>query len=415
MRLRLVQLLWALLALALGWAALRGYLRGGQDFRVFHHAGKLVLAGRWDLLYTDGPDRYLYAPGFALLIAPLSALPVSAALGLWLAGTLAALAGMFRHLSRRYGAVAVLFAGIFSFRALAIDLRYGQVNLWILAAAVWAISEWSHRHEASRRNGLRISWFLFSVAAVTKIYPLALFLFPVWGLCRGAEGDRRPSLEIAVAFFLGVLCVLGLPYLFHAYPLGGLEREWFAALSRKGLPTETHNQSFMAFLVRWVAAEPFHSLRLGGQTLQLGTGKFYAAPGLETLSFLAFIFFVATAAGVFRFVWRGFRFGQSGGFEAGLFVLALSFVPAHLIWKSYFVLGLPMLAAVFARVQALPGADERAKWASIYGVLGFSLAGGGLLPPFASAWMESASPFLWIHLAMVITGARLLWRRASSG
>src|SRR5271167_1673575 len=68
-----------LAALGTFWA----YQRGGHDFDVFYFAWKLVLQGRGLEIYNNSPDRYLYAPGFAWVFAPLGLLPKSLALAVW--------------------------------------------------------------------------------------------------------------------------------------------------------------------------------------------------------------------------------------------------------------------------------------------------------------------------------------------
>src|SRR5688572_26271382 len=71
-----------LVALGTWWA----FQRGGHDFNVFYHAWKLVLSGQGQIIYQESPDRFLYAPGFAWLFAPLAWLPRDLALALWCFG-----------------------------------------------------------------------------------------------------------------------------------------------------------------------------------------------------------------------------------------------------------------------------------------------------------------------------------------
>lgn len=395
MRARLSLALRGLVFVVLAWAVYAGFSRGGQDFAVFHYAGKLALEGRWDALYAEGPDRFLYAPGFAFLVSPLAALPAKAALGIWLALTLAAFGAAIRMLARAHGEIPVYLAVLFSVRPLLIDLRYGQVNLLILASAVWALLAWSERTgtRAARMN-LAASWFVFAIAACAKIYPLALFLFPIGGMLRDGAAGRTHG-RPAILGALGGAAFLLLPPLVH----GGVYAAWFDALARKGLPTDTHNQSFLAFLVRVVGGEPFYALGLGGEALR------FPGVGLSIVAMrgIWIVFTLAVLGALARLAFR-----RSGDFaDARLSVwigLALCFLPAHLIWKSYFVLGIPLLAAIFA--SAAEDAKFRRRLVAIALPLGLALAcaSGDGIGTRASAWIEACAPFFWIHLAAVVTG-----------
>jgi len=397
MRARLKPLLGFLIAFIFGWAAWVGLTRGGQDFRVFHYAGKLVLEGRWDALYQEGPDRYLYAPGFALLIAPFAALPEQPALFLWLALTLAAFAAAMRALSKRVGFVPVAFALLFSIRPIAIDLRYGQVNLFILSAAVWALLAWSERAEtrASRRN-LAFAWFVFAIAAFAKIYPLALFIFPLTALFWNLPANRRLAFTVLGAAAIGAgLLILTPSFVVGIYP------QWLDALARKGLPTDTHNQSLLATLTRVFGGESFYSLGMGGLPLR------FPGAGLS-LAITRGIWIGFSGVCLAALAWLATRkeADPARARMIGWLGLAICFLPAHLIWKSYFVLGIPLLAALFAET-ATP----------LFIVLGLFLAltSGDFVGARAAGWIEAVSPFFWIHLIAVITGfSRLRAPKVSS-
>jgi len=394
MRARLTPLLVSLVSLVFVWAIWNGYTRGGQDFRVFRYAGTLALAGKWSVLYTEGPDRFLYAPGFAALMTPFAALPPNVALAAWLGLTVTAFALSMRALARRIGWIPVLLAVLFSIRPLAIDLRYGQVNLLILASGVWAMIAWLERN-SNRGAGGRIflAWFLFSIAAFTKIYPLALLLFPLF------------SISIPALFGASAGAVLLLvPPIF----VGGIYPAWLDALSRKGLPTETHNQSLAAFFSRVFGGDSFHSLSLGGETLRFPFGPSSAAFGRTVW----FLFSLTVVAALFRLARRNGKMGDRDPLLMGV-ALAACFLPAHLIWKSYFVLGIPLLAALFFEAKN----DEVFFRKLFYPVLsaGIFLAFTSIdfVGPRTSAWIEAVSPFFWIHLALTITGYFRLFSRPS--
>src|SRR5271163_4705400 len=91
----------AFVALAIGtaWA----FTRGGDDFRVFYHAWSLVLSGHGSEIYQNSPDRFLYAPGFAWLFAPIAWLPTQWALALWCLAKIAVVSWVVRVSAKNLG------------------------------------------------------------------------------------------------------------------------------------------------------------------------------------------------------------------------------------------------------------------------------------------------------------------------
>jgi hypothetical protein len=72
---------WIGLGLLTVYATLKG-IKGGNDINVYLHAGSQFLTG--EDIYASNPfNRYLYSPLFALLMAPLSALPWAVARVIW--------------------------------------------------------------------------------------------------------------------------------------------------------------------------------------------------------------------------------------------------------------------------------------------------------------------------------------------
>jgi hypothetical protein len=407
MRTRLKKILSVFVAILFAWALWNGFTRGGQDFRVFHYAGKLVLEGRWDALYLEGPDRYLYAPGFALLFAPFSALPETPALGLWLAATVLAFAAAMRGLAKRTGAVPVLLAILFSVRAIAIDLRYGQVNLLILSAGVWAFLSWFDYDDGrTSRRSVALSWFCFSIVAFTKVYPLALFLFPVVALSRLGSRQSRAAGIALVAAALGAAVVL-VPPLF----VSGVYPAWLDALARKGLPTDTHNQSLLATLVRVFGGEPFYALGLGGQAIRFP--DYGATLSIAMTRFIWLSFSLLVMGGLGALAWRRDESSVRRPLVLGL-GFALCFLPAHLIWKSYFVLGIPLLAALFGEAERDSEYRKRISYPALLLGLGLACTSGDFVGPRAAAWIEAISPFLWVHLLAITTGFSRLFSRPRS-
>jgi hypothetical protein len=128
----------ALASLVTAVGTLWAFQKGASDFSVFLAAGKLVLTGQGMDIYARSPDRFLYAPGFAWLMAPLAFLPRELALALWCFAKAAVVGGVIaRGLRVRAGQIALAaWAVVLLARPVLIDFQYGQVNLFILGAGV---------------------------------------------------------------------------------------------------------------------------------------------------------------------------------------------------------------------------------------------------------------------------------------
>jgi hypothetical protein len=163
--------------------------------------------------------NYLYPPLVAILIAPLTVLPVDVAGLLWRAFLLAASAagffGIHRVLVRRYGlspgvAAGIVLASVATWPFL-YAIRLGQASALVFASvalAVWAVSE------------RRLGWagFALGVGVLVKLIPglaLVLFLFAplrrtLWSaLATIVVGTALTSLVVSpldfVRFFQGMM------------------------------------------------------------------------------------------------------------------------------------------------------------------------------------------------------------------
>jgi hypothetical protein len=72
---------WIGLVLLILYASLKG-IKGGNDINVYLHAGSQLLNGE-DIYGSNPFNRYLYSPFFAILMAPLSALPWAVSRVIW--------------------------------------------------------------------------------------------------------------------------------------------------------------------------------------------------------------------------------------------------------------------------------------------------------------------------------------------
>lgn len=127
------------------------------DFVAYYSAGKLVLAGHGASLYDfavmrhtqarltaplrmpGGVSPFLYPPWFALVVAPLSAVPYTAAYILWFALNVVLAIAVLRALSRHgglRGMISILFTLLgLSFLPVFAAFGQGQVSVLLLALA----------------------------------------------------------------------------------------------------------------------------------------------------------------------------------------------------------------------------------------------------------------------------------------
>jgi hypothetical protein len=162
-----------------------------NDFSVYYTAARDVVAGGAGLYSDQGPHArtYRYAPGFAVLVAPLAALPYSVAAVLWAAASLAAIVASLwlclDLLGIARGPVAWTVGGltlIASGRVLDSELGNGQANHWVLlgtAGATWLLA----------RGRASLGGFVLSLAILAKATPLLIAAWLAakreWKACAG--------------------------------------------------------------------------------------------------------------------------------------------------------------------------------------------------------------------------------------
>ncbi len=363
----------------------KGFQLGAPDFHVFHFAATLVADGRFSELYTVSPDRFLYAPGFAWILLPLALFPLKVSFFFWSVLKGALLGGMLRVLYQRAGAVATTLGVVFFARPLLIDLRYGQINLIILSLAVIAIDYLCSPR--SRRKEVAI-WYLFSMSALSKLFPLTLIL----GTLRSRLARAGSALGIGMVLIFPVIGV-GFSGLF------GLYRDWFYALQSKGLPIDTHNQSFLAFMLRIFSNQPAPSLQLGGTVHTHGFNLLAPDTSLFIGKLAILTILTALITGVVRF-------SKHLSFDRAMILIALVVLPSHLIWKPYFIFSIPLLAITFGRLlqskQRVP-----LYLLLVLGVI-LSCTSYEFVGREWAARFDAWSLFYWVDWAAVLICARVL-------
>jgi hypothetical protein len=390
-----VGLVGAVLTIGTVWA----FQRGGHDFDVFYHAWGLVLSGRGREIYTNSPDRFLYAPGFAWLLSPLGLLPRWLALAAWclsktvIVGWLLLAVGS--RLPGRAGEKNIALIARTGMAALGlllvarpflIDFGYGQVNIFILAAALWALFE--HTAPAGREGMAPfVSWACLACAAVAKIFPLPLLLIPFVDFSK-IPGKRLKRERAGI--LAGALVLLLLPVLSEG-PAGLAElfTGWKGALLAKGLPLESHNQSFVAFLNHYFTGNPTRVIAEGYPPLLFGVQAFDSS----TLTLLSLGWTLSCAGFLLAWLLAGPRRDSLRWISIAVATLIL---PSHLVWKTYFVTGFPLAAWLLSRGGGLV---FPALVFLLVNLTGFDFLGHGL-----AARLEAGSVLLFVQLAMIGAG-----------
>ena len=331
-----------ILAVGTAWA----HWRGAGDFTVFYEAWRLVLDGKGLSIYHATPDRFLYAPGFAWLFSPLGLLPKTVALAVW--STFKALAvglvvrGLARIMNVPIGLVAWGVVG--AARPVLIDMQYGQVNLLVMAAGAWALLT---HFQASRPRSREVfvAWLVLGIAAASKLLLLPLALVPFISFDNG--GAKIPASRLRrerAGLLTGFLLVLLAPVITEGIrATWGLHELWMDALVGRGLPLESHNQSFTALLHRYFSGMETHVIARGTQLTALG-GSWLPRGTINLLS-VAWTFI--TMGGLLAWLMQGPTGSPHGKRSPARWLavaVAMSVLPAHLVWKPYFVLGIPVIA-----------------------------------------------------------------------
>src|SRR5438445_7685763 len=129
----------------------------------------------WDWSRSSG---YLYPPAFAVFLIPLSWVPNDLAVRIWLVLIQAAIAAslliVYAVIGRpRRGELLCLAAMLTTFFPLANTVLTGSMNSLLLLLLTGAWAYWQRRQDV--RSGV-----LVGVAAVFKLFPLALLPYPAW-------------------------------------------------------------------------------------------------------------------------------------------------------------------------------------------------------------------------------------------
>ncbi len=333
------------------------------DFKVFHVAAKHALY-QPENLYKISPDRYLYPPSTALLLAPFG-FTDSWRFHQWSWHLVISLVVFFLAKQSWF-----FFFGILCLnRYLAINFGYGQINP-LLLLMVFVTS----RSLALNKSWAALTWPL---ASILKVYPLV----------QGIEFlHRRRWRELALAAAMFLL-LLFLPFVFWPVDLAiELHRQFFQALEAKGLPTDSGNQSLLALFVRFFTLQPFQLHPFG--EVQWG----FATISRDLLS----VAFFAVAGISLFFTWKKAIARKLALDSAAAMGFSLIFL-SHIVWKDYFIF------LLFPLVQFLE--LKPARWKGIIGVYlaMVYLSSPEIITHYWSARLDAinihywAAIWIWVH------------------
>ena len=327
------------------------FQRGGFDFSVYFEAWRLVLAGKGLVIYRHSPDRFLYAPGFAWILAPFAFLPKEWALVLWClikAGALGALVCFTQHYLNKKNRWIASLSLLFIARPLLIDFQYGQINILILVFSCCALL--SYFDLKIRLHWVCLFWFLLGLFSTFKLYTLPLLMTP-WVCTRARSGKVKAALILGVSLsLLSPLFSVSLTDFLSLY------FQWFQSLVSRGFPLETHNQSIAALVFRTLSGEPVHAVLRGPEFFPIGEALL-SHQILKDLSF-AWVFI---SSGVFL-SWV-FYASRENVLRWVAVTVGFLLLPLHLVWKPYFVLTYPL--AVAALNQIFSRWKGKRKWRGI--------------------------------------------------
>ncbi len=331
------RLAWLALAIYIVGLAVSAVLRQQGDFNVYYRAGHRVLHGMAIYPLAD-KDRFLYAPIFAIFMAPFALLPRHAAQGAlfivsafgliaFIAGSGVMLFGRSKRLTAELIVVPVLLTCIFVDN----NVEHGQVNLPVLALCVWSII---YAREARPLSAGAM------LAAAALIKPFAV-LVGLYLLIRGKFAALGCTIAAAIILLAAPILVLG-PHGLVEQTIGYVQS--IAAVSGR-YRTMLTNQSAVAWIARL-------ELSSGGQAAANGPRPLWMGMGFEAI-------LLALEA---QWIWRAARAGEreirsDRSALAGLFCVMPGFAPIS--WKSYFAALLVPYMLLTSVIVTKPAEDAR--------------------------------------------------------
>ncbi len=247
-------------------AALAGWLWPDlTDLHVYRYGGGALLDGLSPYAADDPVSGlpFTYPPFAAVVMLPLAVLPAQVAAAVWTAASVTALAAVVVVALREVGLVARswlvvgLVVGALALEPVWQNLRFGQVNLLLMAAVVVDLTRPERRH----------SGVLVGLAAGVKLTPLVFVVLLVLVGRRGAAA--RATLTFLATVAVGFALAPGAAASY--WTLGLLDAD------RVGPPWLAHNQSVYGVLTRLLDAPPPALLWIGVTLPLVGAALLVAA------------------------------------------------------------------------------------------------------------------------------------------
>ena len=399
-------LIWISVALiCMSWP----FLRPSNDFDVFYIAWRTVLEGKGLHVYSLTPDRFLYAPGFAWFFAPLGIFTRSIALGLWSLAKFWVIVFCAREFAKQltqskeyfvlsgFGLLVVL-------RPLMIDFQYGQVNAFLFFFAAWALRRLFFPQKRESANANILVWFFFGVFSVGKLITLPLLVIPflLKNHLQKEQKEQKRNQSCAAAGIAGAFTVFMLPVLqVGVQGWWHLHLDWLRALQSRGFPLESHNQSIAAILQHWFSGVPIRVIVLY-QQLQLSTSRLLSENVLTVASYLSAFFWIASILYLaWFFLPKLARAPEKNPRAIALSIallIALVMMPSHLVWKPYFISGLPLVWVLMSEKST------RIRIGLFASLALLQFSGVDFIGPAWAGWLEAGGVFMAAHLLLIALG-----------
>jgi hypothetical protein len=190
---------------------------------------------------------------------------------------------------------------------------------------------------------------------------------------------------------------LSLLLIFPVFSVGwngmiSLYTHWQEALLDRGLPLESHNQSFTAFLYHYLSGSPTLVRSEGMQPLLFGK----AWLSFQQISLLSLCWSFLTSGFMLGWILAG---SNHPPLKWTAILIGLLITPSHLVWKPYFVMSLPM--AILLMRESVIRKDTLYWIVTFLLFVGINFTGFDFVGHAAASHFEAASLLLILHLLIM--------------
>ena len=282
---------------------------------------------------------------------------------------------------------------LFYVRPLLIDLKYGQVNQIIVCLLSVALIE---LYQPKAKVKRLLQWMSASVFSISKIFPAVLLIIPFVSFFENVQKKdyQKSSLWAAIGILVGAMILFSIPFIsLSTHDFIQTYQDWIKALGAKGLPVETHNQSFLAFLMRVLFNVDTYSRVVGPYIQNYG---FKVVQDVSVLKIWQLVFSLLSLGFILG---TALSYSRKKVDKTILAALAICFVPSYLVWKPYFIFGIPLAIVLMERTI-------RFNWVSQARILFvtwifLTFTSVHFIGAKATGWFEGWSFMLWLQLVLV--------------